>query len=290
MFEKFGSVLSESNRTSVHVHLNVQSFHLNRLCSFVALYYSVEELLTAWCGDHRIGNLFCLRGTDAPAIITRFKEFVLSDGANRFSDGMHYGGLNVQALQKFGSLEIRSLRGVTDPNTILNWVSILERIYKMSADFPDPRSICESFSGQGHIAYLEMILGDKTGLVLNNIDYTETQIQEAALKGIRIAQDICYCRNWDLYEPIVLKRDPFGRKKRIPVNKIEAVPPPQLSTMPDISWALMVAPTSYNLDIEAHQFNTIQQTVTTATGISSAPGMLHPSYEEEGNEVDEYEF
>lgn len=210
MFDSYGSVLDESNRTSVHVHLNVQQFHLNRLCSFFALYFLVEELLTAWCGDHRIGNLFCLRAKDAPAIISEIKAMLRSEKIY-FNDGMHYGGLNAGALNKFGSVEIRSLRGVNDPKIIEDWISVLERIYNLSAEFPDPRAIPEGFSGNGPIAYAQNLLGDKYHTIVDNIGYSQNEIMEALYDGIRLTQDLCYCRDWSLYQPVTVKGDPFGR-------------------------------------------------------------------------------
>jgi len=220
MFNKFGSVLAESNRTSVHIHLNVQNFHLNRLCSFMAMYLSVEEILTAWCGEHRIGNLFCLRAKDAPAIVTHLKKFFQTDGGHEIRDGMHYAGMNAQALFKFGSLEIRSLRGVSDPQVILDWVAVLERMYNLSKDFTDPRAIMDNFSGGGAMGYLEMILGDKLSVVRNNIDFDNQRIMESLYEGIRLAQDLCYCRDWSEYEPVDVKDDPFGRntKKAVPAD------------------------------------------------------------------------
>src|SRR3546814_8609236 len=89
--------------------LNVQRFHLNRLCSFFSLYFLVEELLTAWCGEHRVGNLFCLRAKDAPAIVSEIKK-TLQNEKIYFHAGMHYAGLNAGAITKFGSVEIQSLR------------------------------------------------------------------------------------------------------------------------------------------------------------------------------------
>src|SRR3546814_20262017 len=74
---------------------------------------------------------------------------------------MHYAGLNAGALTKFGSVEIRSLRGVNDKQIIEDWVSVLERLYNLSAEFPDPRAIPEGFSGNGPLAFLENLLGDK---------------------------------------------------------------------------------------------------------------------------------
>lgn len=214
MFDKYGTVLEESNRTSVHVHLNVQEFHLNRLCAFMALYFSVEEILTAWCGEHRIGNLFCLRAKDAPAIVSSLKKFFQTNGEYEIRDGMHYAGLNAQAIFKFGSVEIRSLRGVSDPQIILDWVAVLQRIYELSKEYPDPRAIMDNFSGSGGLDYLQMVLGDKYGTIRNNIEFTNQQVTESMYEGIRLAQDLCYCRDWSKYEPVNTADDPFGRAKK----------------------------------------------------------------------------
>lgn len=210
-FKAYGSKLDESNRTSVHVHLNAQQFHLNRVAAFCGLYFSVEEILTEWCGDHRVGNLFCLRAKDAPAIVSKLKAFIQEEGKGGLSEGLHYGGLNIHALTKFGSIEIRALRGCTDPQTIIDWVSILERIYRLSGEYTDPRDVCNGFSGEGPMAYLEKVLGDKTNLVRSSIGFDNQRVMESLYEGIRLAQDICYCRDWSLYEPMDINPDPFKR-------------------------------------------------------------------------------
>lgn len=220
MFDEFGSKLDDSNRTSVHIHLNVQSWHLNRLCSFMALYFSVEELLTAWCGDHRVGNLFCLRAKDAPAIISRIKKFIKTDGTGGLTDGLHYSAMNAQAIQKFGSVEIRTLRGVTDPQIIIKWVEILRRIYDLSAEYPDPRSVCAGFSGSGPLEYLQTVLGEHTNTIKEGIGYDTQQIMESLYEGIRMAQDLTYCRDWDDFQAMVIRPDPFGRATKKVAKKI----------------------------------------------------------------------
>lgn len=232
MFTAYGTVLDEANRTSVHVHLNVQKFHMNRLTAFMALYFSVEELLTAWCGDHRVGNLFCLRARDASAIVSRIKRFIMTDGSYEFSEGMHYAGMNAQSIQKFGSLELRALRGVTDPTVILQWIEMLRHIYELSAKFHDPRDIPGMLSGEGALAYLDIVLGEKNAYVLKQgIDYTNDQIREALYVGIRLAQDLCYCRDWSLFKAAEVKdNDPFGRAKK-PSGQIgvyASIPPLQI--------------------------------------------------------------
>lgn len=210
----YGSVLSESNRTSVHVHLNCQDFHMNRLASFCALYFCFEEVLTEWCGDHRVGNLFCLRGKDAPGLITKIKRFIRSDGQTELSDGLHYSGLNAHALTKFGSLEVRSMRGPTDLSIIVQWVSILERLYKLSGEFLDPRDISAQFSAQGPLTFFETILGEASITLRAGIEFDDERVRDSMYEGIRLAQDLCYCRDWDNFKPVDMKDDPFGRDMR----------------------------------------------------------------------------
>tara|TARA_Y100001956_G_C4129734_1_gene193066 strand:- start:1898 stop:3016 length:1119 start_codon:yes stop_codon:yes gene_type:complete len=214
MFADYGSVLDDSNRTSVHVHLNAQGWHLNRLTAFLALYFSVEELLTQWCGDHRVGNLFCLRSKDATSIVSQIRDFIRSDGELVPSQGMHYAGLNCHALTKYGSVEIRSLRGATEADTIKTWVSVLRRLYDLSGDYPDPRAVVEGFSGAGPLDYLNSILGPYTNTIIEGSGFSHQQVMESMYEGVRLAQDLCYCRDWSRFRKGEAKVDPFGRVKK----------------------------------------------------------------------------
>lgn len=213
-FKASKSVLDDSNRTSVHVHLNCQKFHLNRLAAFAALYYSVEEILTEFAGDHRVGNLFCLRGKDAPAVITGLKDFIKAQGSYSIPDGFHYSGFNIQALQKFGSIEIRTLRGATEPGVILTWVKILERLYNLSEEYKDPREICYRFSAEGPLDYYTHVLGDQASTVLDAVQWPQQKLRSSMFEGIRLIQSLCYCVDWGTYTPIVSQEDPFKRVKK----------------------------------------------------------------------------
>lgn len=217
-FAAYKSTIDDSNRTSVHIHLNCQNFHFNRLTSLMALWFCMEEVLTEWCGEHRVGNLFCLRAKDAPAMISMIRRFIQSDGKNTFPESVHYAGLNTHALQKFGSIEIRMLRGVSQPQVILDWVAILRRLYELSAKFPDPRDICGTFSAEGPASFFEAVLGDQAQTVRNGISFSEDRICDSMYAGIRLAQDLCYCRDWSIFQPVDIKADPFGRS----LNKVMA--------------------------------------------------------------------
>lgn len=212
--------IDDSNRTSVHVHLNCQEWHLNRLASFLGMYFTLEEILTEWCGEERVGNLFCLRAKDAEAIVGWIKRFIKHDGQSAIPEALRYGNLNANSLFKYGSLEIRSLRGTDDPKVIEEWVGILERLYRVSGDFPDPREVCTLVSGTGPLNFFETILGAKAKAVRSGISFSDQDIAESVYQGVRLAQDICYCRDWEMYKPIPLKPDPFSRSMKKIAQKI----------------------------------------------------------------------
>lgn len=220
LMKKNKTKFDDSNRTSVHVHLNCQSFHLNRLASFMALWFTLEEILTQWCGEHRVGNLFCLRSRDATAIISHLRKFLKSDGKYELSDHLHYAGFNANALRKFGSIEIRTMRGVSDPKIIIDWIEILQRIYEYSETFSDPRDVCGIFSGYGPLSMFNNILGPKVSTVRAGVTWTDEEIRDAMYRGIRLAQDLCYCRDWSLYKPQEMKPDPFKRPTKTIAKKL----------------------------------------------------------------------
>lgn len=233
---------NDSNRTSVHVHLNCQNWHMNRLASFSAMYFVLEEVLTDWCGEHRVGNLFCLRAKDALAIVSWMRKFIQKDGEIDLPDGLHYAGLNPQALAKFGSIEIRTLRGVSDQQTVQDWVNILGRLYSLSGEFPDPREVCYLFSQNGPTAFFNKLLGEMTNKVREGVSMTAEEIQDSMYAGIRRAQDICFCRDWDEFKAINIKDNPFGYSKKKLIDKalkaegfpiIEAVTEPEFEPVPE---------------------------------------------------------
>jgi hypothetical protein len=221
VFNQYKTKFDDSNRTSVHIHLNCQSFYLNRLASFSALYFCFEELLTEWCGEYRVGNLFCLRSKDAPAIISRIRKLIQTSD-NSISEHLHYSAFNIHSLSKFGSIEIRTLRGVKDPQVIQDWVDILQRLYDLSESFEDPRKICDMFSAEGPYDFFYAVLGDKADVLRNGLSWTDEQIKESLYEGIRLAQDICYASDWDTFKKSELKADPFGRKPAKVMNNMQA--------------------------------------------------------------------
>jgi hypothetical protein len=248
--DDFGTVIDDSHRTSVHVHLNIQEKTIPQVATLVALYFCFEELLIAWCGDRRQGNLFCLSGRDAPGIVTDIRTFLKSTGGyarNIPRDNNHYAALNAHSIGVFGSLEFRSMRGVTNPEEALQWISMLRKLYEAVDLFDSPTEVCEMFSGYGPSAMLTKIFGtDLSSALVTGSGYSRADVDNAVHRGIRIAQDICFCRDWKKFSPPP-EKDIFGRDINDPVELqnlvVESDPIPPPSPFPAFSvegWAVGV--------------------------------------------------
>lgn len=262
-----GARIDDSNRTSVHVHLNCQRMFLNQFTSFAACYFALEEILTEWCGDHRVGNLFCLRAKDAPGIISQLQKFILANGDYSFSDGLHYAAFNPQALNKFGSIEIRTMRGTPVKEEVLAWVKILQRIYEFGTSIDDPRDVVNMFSQGGPLRFFETVLGDHAEFLRKELGLGDAFIRDSLYVGIRLAQKLVYCRDWSKYETVDLKPDPFERDINSILNSLNGAAgqpaPTPVPSDPFVMPTVMASPTqtvqlnnafSISYDVDSDEF------------------------------------
>jgi hypothetical protein len=109
----------------------------------------------------------------------------------------------------------------------LSWVEMLRRLYELSSSFRDPREIIERFSEMGPMQFFLDVMGPQAAPLRKGISHTDQQIREAMMEGIRLAQDLCYCRDWSKDKEVQLKADPFGRDVKKLMNKIIAMSEPQ---------------------------------------------------------------
>lgn len=172
-----------SARCSTHVHMNVQDFTPTQLLRFVTLWYIFEPSIVEHFTPERAGNLFCLRAIDAPIFVEHvYENFTpqrlakLGDGGNR-----RYMGLNWNSLPKFGSLEFRYLRGSVDPEYIMSFIHLVERVRKWALEtVDDPRDVLANMSLRG----LDNMQADVLGY--------NWPITRDVWESLRFAQDLVY--------------------------------------------------------------------------------------------------
>ena len=182
--EKNESRVDFSHRCGVHVHINCQGLEVRDVISFITTYLCFEESLVRWCGDERVGNLFCLRASDAPGLIgwvNRLKE----TGSIRsvYTDRVRYGSVNLKALATYGSLEFRAMRSDLTPGVIEDWVNVLLKIKDYSVGKRDV-DIISQFSLQGPQDFFNEVLGE----FRDKINPTEYEL----VSGMRNAQEVAF--------------------------------------------------------------------------------------------------
>lgn len=191
--------VDDSVRAGVHVHVNCQKLTMTQLFTFMALYFTLENVLTKWCGQSREGNLFCLRASDAEGVLTQIKNGIVTkrwrDTFGR--DKLRYAAMNVKALATYGSLEFRAMRGTRDLDLVYLWASVLLGLREKSMEFENPTKIIEQFSVLGPTGFMKEVLGD------NYKHFVCEEQEEMLWEGVRNAQDIAYCVQWNKYEPKV---------------------------------------------------------------------------------------
>lgn len=194
-----GSKINESYRTSVHVHLNAQPMTMRQVFNQICLYLIFEDILVELCGKERIGNVFCLRASDAEGLVDTIRKALKSGAFGGIaSDAMRYAAINTKALVDHGSLEFRSFRGTVDPNLIEEWVNILLDIKDAAVKYDNPQDICRDFSAMGPEAFTQHVfrpINQKVILAAESFD-------KRLFEGVRIAQDIAYAlQDWSPVDP-----------------------------------------------------------------------------------------
>ena len=215
------AVIHDSQRTSVHVHINVQGLYIRQVYNLLVLYTILEDIFAEYAGEDRIGNLFCLRAKDAEFWITKLRKDAKDDTYN-FTDQTHlrYTAVNVCALPKFNSLEFRSLRGTIDPTMIKNWVFLLLALKDASLKYSEPREIIRDFSLLGAAGFSYKVIPPELRKLLN----LGGDLTERLLPSMRLAQELAYATDWRLQEKPFRERL-FGpqAKKKIPVNAMRGL-------------------------------------------------------------------
>ena len=163
-----GFVLAKTDRAGVHIHLNCQNKEMEEIKNIIFIYSVVEELLLEYCGDNRVGNVFCLRQQDAASIFQRlFTLFETDDFIAISGTTIRYSALNLSAILKFGTLEFRSLEtpdSFEKWRQIGDWVSIIKRIEDAGRQY-SPRAVVEMLPRLGPRQWLKEIFKEQTKLL-----------------------------------------------------------------------------------------------------------------------------
>lgn len=108
-----------SERTSIHVHLDVRNFTTDQLKNFIWLYILLENPLFKFADESRKHNVFCVPLRESN-MLGRYEH--IQSYLNEWS---RYCALNLQSVSKFGTVEFRHMSGRSNPRDIYLWTLLL---------------------------------------------------------------------------------------------------------------------------------------------------------------------
>jgi hypothetical protein len=121
-----------SERTGLHVHLDVRDLELSEYRNLCVIYALVEPLIYNWVGDKRDENMFCLpwytADVDLDAVSSALKPSSKASPSYQkacFEQCAKYSGLNLAATATFGTVEFRHLKTTFDAPRIIDWLNII---------------------------------------------------------------------------------------------------------------------------------------------------------------------
>lgn len=121
---------SFSERTSVHVHLDVRMMNVEEVRTMFLLYLLFEKALFRFAGQERQSNVFCVPYGESTFCYKPTSFIAL------IRDAQKYTAINLHTITNFGTIEFRHMRGNVDSEYILTWVYILAHLRMFASRVP----------------------------------------------------------------------------------------------------------------------------------------------------------
>ena len=179
-----------SDRTSVHIHVDVRDMTKDEVRNFIILYTIFERVLFKYAGPDRNDNIFCPGFEYSQAIIENLHaQFNYPDGLyNMGLDSFEkYTSCNLKSILVHGSLEFRQHAGEFKASRLLKWINILLSMRKYATGM---RFIPENIPMEISMLGTKKFTGRVFGKYLKDLEYPE--LDADVLEGIRLAQDIIH--------------------------------------------------------------------------------------------------
>jgi hypothetical protein len=212
------NIIKNSPRTSVHVHINVSNRSLTELWTGVCAFWLVENLLVDFCGEQRVSNLFCFRLKDTEGILKYVEKDLKAStpfSKHLAADQIRYAALNLNAIAKFGSVESRSMQGITDPVAIFDWAKLVHGVvHNPATQFADPSELLDYYYKTPRDELLNTLVGDAWSrkLIKHCGKQWDDMIEDNAERVIQVA----YAHDWSKWESRIAA--PAKRKPKAPIG------------------------------------------------------------------------
>jgi hypothetical protein len=205
LLDKKYKVIRDCPRTSFHVHHNVLDFTPLQVWTAATAYWLIENALMEYCGESRKGNKFCLRLKDAEGVLN-FVYQDLKDKTRPFytvrTDRVRYAGLNLAAVSKFGSLELRGMDGRIDAKVMDTWSTETNRLLHRAVQYyRSPADLLDKYFREGPEMTLARLLNPDFAAIIRSYPGWREGMEENSGTLCEMA----YFHSWDRWEKDIQK-------------------------------------------------------------------------------------
>jgi len=167
-----------SERTSIHVHLDINTFNEGSMSNLMVLYTLYEDQLFKYCASSRKENIFCVPLRNSSILSNINDDDTCWSVVNKFSK---YCAFNLEATGRFGSVEFRHLEGTNDAKKILDWVILLS-LLRRYAERTKPNVLREIvFALKSESAYEVLTRNIFSTFAPAILQRTDPQVMDAAV-------------------------------------------------------------------------------------------------------------
>lgn len=116
-----------SDRTSIHVHMNVRTLTVKQLETLILCYLTFEKTLFSFVGNNRYENIFCTPICESNFSV-QIRQLIAGDVTR--VNWKKYTALNLLPIMEKGTIEFRHLHGTKDVGKIMCWINLLLSLKK----------------------------------------------------------------------------------------------------------------------------------------------------------------
>lgn len=120
---------SVSKRTGFHLHVDVGTYTMQQLYNLFSIYALLEPAIYTAAGDERSANPFSVPWFKDPYVCQHLLDKREQDPANIGHRLGKYSGLNVESMQRFGTVEWRHRRNTKDRGHLVSWINLILTIH-----------------------------------------------------------------------------------------------------------------------------------------------------------------
>lgn len=161
-----------SERTSVHVHVNVRDLTYKQVQNVLLIYIATESALYKMGGKMRYENIYCPGISSALEQMPLMRNF-MKDSYHDFADACYnwckYTGINMRSVPDIGTVEFRAHEGTLDVDRIHAWVNVLLSLVEYAKNNDRDQIMQDITLEPEHL--LRTVYGDYTPQLMQDGDF-----------------------------------------------------------------------------------------------------------------------